>query len=151
MIGVMTNRTYHSDYAYAYAMMKMGYMSKNFYEMRYTVSHARADGSNTATDLTPNVSFYLDISPEESFETIKERGNAAEIAACNLDFLKHLHEGYLEIWAKDMNMKGCSVFDLPKVNVIKSNDVPVLVGTTLNPIRRFVNKIVTFRIRIWMI
>ena len=52
-------------------MMKMGYMSKNFYEMRYTVSQAAADGSGTATDLSPNCSFFLDISPEEAFESIK--------------------------------------------------------------------------------
>ena len=52
-------------------MMKMGYMSKNFYEMRYTVSQATADGSNTATDLTPNISFFIETSPEEAFEHIK--------------------------------------------------------------------------------
>merc|ERR1719192_2792405 len=112
--GVITNRTYHSDYAFATAMYKMGYMSKNFYEMRYAVSHATADGSGTATDLTPNVSFYLDISPEESFETIKARGNEAEIATCNLEFLKHLQEAYIDTWQKDMNSKGCSVFTQPR-------------------------------------
>ena len=96
-------------------MYKMGYMSKNFYEMRYAVSHATADGSGTATDLTPNVSFYLDISPEESFETIKARGNEAEIATCNLEFLKHLQEAYIDTWQKDMNSKGCTVLTLPKV------------------------------------
>merc|ERR1712130_827502 len=41
--GTITNRTYHSDYCFAYAMYKMGYMSKNYYEMRYTVSHATMD------------------------------------------------------------------------------------------------------------
>ena len=98
-------------------MYKMGYMSKNFYEMRYAVSQAAADGSGTATDLTPNVSFYLDISPEESFETIKERGNEAEIATVNLDFLKHLHEAYLTTWHEDMHAKGCTVLNLPKVPI----------------------------------
>jgi len=112
--GVITDRTHHSDYCYAYALMKMGYMSKNFYEMRYTVSHAAADGSGTATDLTPNVSFMIDISPEESFESIKARGNEAEIATCNLDFLKYLDEAYKTFWSEDMNNKGCTVFTRAK-------------------------------------
>lgn len=112
--GVITNRTYHSDYCYAYAMMKMGYMSKNFYEMRYTVSHAAADGSGTATDLTPNCSFFLDISPEEAFESIKARGNEQEIATVNLEFLKYVEEAYKTFWSEDMNNKGCSVFQQTK-------------------------------------
>jgi len=110
--GTITNRTYHSDYCFAYAMYKMGYMSKNYYEMRYTVSHATMDGSGTACDLTPNVSFLLDISPEESFESIKARGNEAEIATVNLEFLKHLHEAYHGMWSEDMNTKGCTVFKI---------------------------------------
>jgi len=112
--GTVSNRTHHSDYCYAFAMMKMGYMPKQFYEMRYTVSQAAADGSNTATDLTPNVSFLLDITPEESFESIKARGNEAEIATCNLDFLKYLDEAYKTFWSEDMHNKGCSVFTQPR-------------------------------------
>jgi thymidylate kinase len=112
--GVLTNRTHHSDYCYAYAMMKMGYMSKNFYEMRYTVSQATADGSGTATDLTPNCSFFIDISPEEALESIKARGNEQEIATCNLEFLKHLEEAYKTFWSEDMNSKGCTVFQQKK-------------------------------------
>ena len=115
-IGTVSNRTHHSDYCYAFAMMKMGYMPKQFYEMRYTVSQAAADGSNTATDLTPNVSFLLDITPEESFESIKARGNEAEIATCNLDFLKYLDEAYKTFWSEDMHNKGCSVFTQPRVS-----------------------------------
>lgn len=110
--GCITNRTYHSDYCFAYAMMKMGYLSKNYYEMRYTVSCAAVDGSGGATDLPPNVSFFLDISPEESFETIKARGNEAEIATCNLDFLKYLDEAYRGFWAEDMHNKGCTVINV---------------------------------------
>jgi len=110
--GVVTNRTYHSDYCWAYAMMKSGYMSKNFYEMRYCVSQATADGSGTATDLTPNVSFYLDISPEAAFDSIQARGNEAEINTVTLDFLKHLQEAYMGFWAEDMNNKGCTVINI---------------------------------------
>lgn len=113
--GVISNRTYHSDYCYAYAMMKMGYLSKNYYEMRYTVSQATIDGSGGATDLTPNVSFFLDTSPEEAFESIKARGDAAEIATCNLDFLKHLDEAYRGFWAEDMHNKGCTVINVDQV------------------------------------
>jgi len=112
--GVMTNRTFHSDYCFAYAMMKMGYMSKNFYEMRYTVSQATADGSNTATDLTPNISFFIETSPEEAFEHIKARGNEAEIKTCNLDFLKYVDEAYRTFWSEDMNNKGCLVVSQKK-------------------------------------
>ena len=114
--GTITNRTYHSDYCWAYAMCKMGYLSKNYYEMRYTVSHATMDGSGTACDLTPNVSFLLDISPEESFESIKARGNEAEIATVNLEFLKHLHEAYHGFWSEDMHNKGCTVFNIDPVS-----------------------------------
>lgn len=116
--GTVSNRTHHSDYCYAFAMMKMGYMPKEFYERRYTVSQAAADGSDTATDLTPNVSFLLDISPEESFESIKARGNEAEIATINLDFLKYLDEAYKTFWSEDMHNKGCSVFTQPRVSTV---------------------------------
>ena len=118
--GCITNRTYHSDYCFAYAMMKMGYLSKNYYEMRYTVSCAAVDGSGGATDLPPNVSFFLDISPEESFETIKARGNEAEIATCNLDFLKYLDEAYRGFWAEDMHNKGCTVINVDPVSKFRN-------------------------------
>lgn len=117
--GTITNRTYHSDYCFAYAMHKMGYLSTNYYEMRYTVSCASVDGSGGATDLSPNVSFYLDISPEEAFESIKARGNEAEIKTCNLDFLKYLQEAYKGFWAEDMHNKGCTV-----INVDPNNRTP---------------------------
>jgi len=110
--GTITNRTYHSDYCWAYAMMKMGYLSKNYYEMRYTVSMAAIDGANTASDLSPNVSFYLDISPEEAFEKIQARGNEAEINTINLEFLRHLEEAYKGFWAEDMNNKGCTIINI---------------------------------------
>lgn len=97
-------------------MMKMGYLSKNYYEMRYTVSHAAIDGSGTATDLTPHVSFFLDISPEEALEKIKARGNEAEIKTITLDFLKHLDEAYRGFWAEDMHNKGCTVMNIDPVS-----------------------------------
>lgn len=114
--GTITNRTYHSDYCWAYAMMKMGYLSKNYYEMRYTVSMAAIDGANTASDLSPNVSFYLDISPEEAFEKIQARGNEAEINTINLEFLRHLEEAYKGFWAEDMNNKGCTIINIDPVS-----------------------------------
>jgi deoxyadenosine/deoxycytidine kinase len=98
-------------------MMKMGYLSKNYYEMRYTVSHAAIDGSGTATDLTPHVSFFLDISPEEAHEKIKARGNEAEIKTITLDFLKHLDEAYRGFWAEDMHNKGCTVMNVDPVSL----------------------------------
>ena len=94
----------------------MGYLSKNYYEMRYTVSHAAIDGSGTATDLTPHVSFFLDISPEEALEKIKARGNEAEIKTITLDFLKHLDEAYRGFWAEDMHNKGCTVMNVDPVS-----------------------------------
>ena len=111
-------------------------MPKQFYEMRYTVSQAAADGSNTATDLTPNVSFLLDISPEESFESIKARGNEAEIATCNLDFLKYLDEAYKTFWSEDMHNKGCSVFMIDEDFESTEADLPVPGGLTPHKIRR---------------
>jgi len=124
--GTITNRTYHSDYCYAYAMMKMGYLSKNYYEMRYTVSHAAIDGSGTATDLTPHVSFFLDISPEEALEKIKARGNEAEIKTITLDFLKHLDEAYRGFWAEDMHNKGCTVMNIDPSRNTHSDIVDLL-------------------------
>ena len=76
---------------------------------------ATVDGHGGASDFTPNVSFLLDISPEESFESIKKRGNEAEIATCNLEFLRHLHDAYQGFWAEDMHNKGCTVI---KVNPV---------------------------------
>ena len=97
-------------------MMKMGYLSKNYYEMRYTVSQAAIDGSGTASDLTPHVSFFLDISPEEALEKIKARGNEAEIKTITLDFLKYLDEAYRGFWAEDMHNKGCTVMNVDPVS-----------------------------------
>ena len=77
---------------------------------------AAADGSNTATDLTPNMSFLIDITPEEAFESIQARGNEAEISTINLDFLKYLDEAYRTFWSEDMAAKGCSVVHQEKVS-----------------------------------
>lgn len=97
--GVVLNRSVYSDIAFADAMHKAGYLSKEVMEEYMTMREGAVRNI-----FRPHLAIYLDISPELAKEKIKQRGNPHEVNSkvFTTKFLSDLESTYKEKYLKSL-------------------------------------------------
>ena len=152
-IVVVQDRPIYGDTVFATTAMERGFMTEEEYHLYQDVYR------NMSRDMMPpDIFVFLDVSPEECFERMAERGRTEEDGV-PLDYLKQLYDNYqkllgemrrrgvrvltvdwsgfgppVEIWKniKSMIMSGDSWYENLSFSLTKESRVPIAPGSESN-------------------
>jgi len=144
---VVQDRPIYGDTVFATTAMERGFMTKEEYQLYVDLYR------NMSRDMMPpDIFVFLDVSPEECFERMAERGRSEEVGV-PLDYLKQLYDNYqkligemrrrgvrvltvdwsgfgppVEIWnnIKSMVMSGDSWYENLSFSLTKEPRVPIM-------------------------